>query len=249
MGEWDLGIAEGAGEGAREAGDEFGEGPGEEEDGKGEEGHPDDGGKVPLGRDGPSPHGKGPVGKEDDKGAFGEARNQGTTPTGGADVSQGHEATGSHQHNGRAEEVNHAFQGHRIGLHRREPESEDKGGDEAHNKERYANAHGFAGRDAGVQSHEEDGEQEVTNVAGEVVTRADTVPGAHAVKFREVQIAEERIEERQAPEAHEEGQLPFGDLANPGGNHRHQQVEPKDDEEEPIGTGLPGEGEGYREQP
>ena len=237
------GVAEGAGEGFGEAGDEFGEGPREEEDGEGEEGHADDGGEVPLGRDGPSPHGEGPMGKEDDKGAFGEARDQGAAPAVGAYVPQGHESTGGHQYNAGAEEVDHAFQNHRVGLHRREPEGEDKGGDEAHNEERHADAHSLAGREAGVQPHEKNGEEEVTDVAGKVVARADSVPGAHAVEFREVQITKEGIEECQAPEAHEEGQLPFGDLANPGGNHRHQQIEPQDDEEEPIGTGLPGEGE------
>ena len=50
-----LGVAEGAGEGAREVGDKFSQDPGEEEDGKGEEGHADDGGEMQLGRDGPAP--------------------------------------------------------------------------------------------------------------------------------------------------------------------------------------------------
>lgn len=203
---------------------------------------------MQLGRDGPAPHGEGPVGKEDDEGTFGQARDQGAAPAGGADVPQGHEASSRHQHDARAEEVDHAFQDHRVSLHRREPEGENKGGNEAHDKERCADAHGFACREGGVQPHEEDGKEEIADVAGEIIARADTVPGAHAMDFRDVQIAKEGIEERQSPEAHEEGQLPFGDLANPGGNHRHQQIKPEDNKEEPIGTGLPGEGEGNREQ-
>ena len=55
------GLAEGAGEGFGEAGDEFGKGPEEEEDGESEEGHSDDeGGEAPIGHEVPSPHGEAP---------------------------------------------------------------------------------------------------------------------------------------------------------------------------------------------